>query len=169
MTILLMIVHILACLFLIAVVLLQSGKGAEIGAAFGGSSQTLFGSRGSASFLSKMTTVVAVVFMITSLTLAVVTSKGSSVIKKVPQTGEGQTLPATPGPLQGVQPQPQSQQLPQPSQPVQQKAVQIPQPVKQQKQKAATQAPQQTLPAPQAAPAAPAQQPAPQPQLPPAQ
>jgi preprotein translocase subunit SecG len=169
MTILLMIVHILACLFLIAVVLLQSGKGAEIGAAFGGSSQTLFGSRGSASFLSKMTTVVAVVFMVTSLTLAVVTSKGSSVLKKVPA---GTSIPAAPGPLQGVQPQPQTQQLPQPSQPVQQKAAQVRQPAKPVKHQKATQAPQPTLPAPQAAPAAPAQstpQPAPQPQLPPAQ
>jgi len=121
MTILLMIVHILACFFLIAVVLLQSGKGAEIGAAFGGSSQTLFGSRGSASFLSKMTTVVAVVFMLTSLTLAVVTSKGSSVLKKIP-AGQGTSMPAAPGPLQGVQPQPQTQQLPQPPKPQKQKA-----------------------------------------------
>ena len=165
MTILLMIIHILACLFLIAVVLLQSGKGAEIGAAFGGSSQTLFGSRGSASFLSKMTTVVAVVFMLTSLSLAVVTSKGSSVLKKIP-AGTGTSIPAVPGPLQGVQPQPQSQQLPQPSQPVQQKAVQVPQPLKQQKQKATTQT-QPQIPA--AAPAQSTPQPAPQPQLPPAQ
>jgi preprotein translocase subunit SecG len=167
MTILLMIIHILACFFLIAVVLLQSGKGAEIGAAFGGSSQTLFGSRGSASFLSKMTTVVAVVFMVTSLTLAVVTSKGTSVLKKIP-AGQGTSIPGAPGPLQGVQPQPQSQQLPQPSQPVQQKAVQVPQPVKQQKQKATTQTQPQIPAAPQAAPAAPAQS-TPQPQLPPAQ
>jgi preprotein translocase subunit SecG len=169
MTILLMIVHIFACLFLIAVVLLQSGKGAEIGAAFGGSSQTLFGSRGSASFLSKMTTVVAVVFMITSLTLAVVTSKGVSVLKKVP-AGAGTSIPAAPGPLQGVQPQ--TQQPPQPSLPVQQKAVQVPHPAKPVRHQKATQTPQPTLPAPQAAPAAPAQstpQPAPQPQLPPAQ
>jgi preprotein translocase subunit SecG len=169
MTILLMIIHILACFFLIAVVLLQSGKGAEIGAAFGGSSQTLFGSRGSASFLSKMTTVVAVVFMLTSLTLAVVTSKGSSVLKKIPAAGQGPSIPGAPGPLQGVQPQPQSQQLPQPSQPVQQKAVQVPQPLKQQKQKATTQTQPQTPAATQTAPAAPAQQTAPQPQLPPAQ
>jgi len=169
MTILLMIIHILACLFLIAVVLLQSGKGAEIGAAFGGSSQTLFGSRGAASFLSKMTTVVAVVFMMTSLTLAVVTSKGSSVLKKIP-AGQGTSIPAAPGPLQGVQPQPQTQQLPQPSQPVQRKAMQVPQPMKQQKQKAATQTQPQTSAAPQAAPAAPQTAPAPQqPQLPPAQ
>ena len=66
MTIFLTIVHVTVSLFLIAVVLLQSGKGAEIGAAFGGSSQTLFGSRGAATFLSKMTTISAVAFMVTS-------------------------------------------------------------------------------------------------------
>ena len=71
MTILVLIIHILVCFFLIGIVLLQSGKGAELGAAFGGSSQTLFGSRGAATFLNKMTTGVAVVFMITSLLLAV--------------------------------------------------------------------------------------------------
>ncbi|MEW6053585.1 MAG: preprotein translocase subunit SecG [Nitrospirota bacterium] len=102
MTVLLIILHVLVCFFLIAVVLLQSGKGAEIGAAFGGSSQTLFGSRGAASFMSKMTTVAAVVFMITSLTLAVVTSKSGSVVKSVPATQQQATPPPT-GPVQGVQ------------------------------------------------------------------
>jgi preprotein translocase subunit SecG len=106
MTIFITIIHVLVSLFLIAVVLLQSGKGAEIGAAFGGSSQTLFGSRGAASFLSKMTTGAAIAFMITSLMLAVVTSKGSSVVKKAPLTQEQNTMPATPTPIQsgGVQP-----------------------------------------------------------------
>ncbi|CAI4030947.1 Protein-export membrane protein SecG [Nitrospira tepida] len=68
---LLIIVHILTCFFMIATILLQSGKGAEIGAAFGGSSQTVFGSRGPANFLSKLTVACAAVFMVTSLTLAV--------------------------------------------------------------------------------------------------
>ncbi len=117
MTILLIIIHVFVSLFLIAVVLLQSGKGAEIGAAFGGSSQTLFGSRGAASFLSKMTTGAAVAFMITSLMLAVVTSKGSSVVKKVPVSQEQKSMPLTPGPVQsgGVQPvqQPAPQAQPQ--------------------------------------------------------
>jgi preprotein translocase subunit SecG len=117
MTILLIIIHVFVSLFLIAVVLLQSGKGAEIGAAFGGSSQTLFGSRGAASFLSKMTTGAAVAFMITSLMLAVVTSKGSSVVKKVPVSKEQKSMPLTPGPVQsgGVQPvqQPAPQSQPQ--------------------------------------------------------
>jgi preprotein translocase subunit SecG len=88
------IIHILICLFLVFIVLIQSGKGAEMGAAFGGSSQTLFGSRGAATFLNKLTTVAAVLFMITSLVLTILTTKPSSVIKDVvaPQ-GQGQTLP----------------------------------------------------------------------------
>jgi preprotein translocase subunit SecG len=101
MTIFLMIIHIIVCLFLIAVVLLQSGKGAEMGAAFGGSSQTLFGSRGAASFLSKMTTVAAIVFMVTSFVLAVVTTRGGSVVKQTPVTQEQKTVPAPSGPVQG--------------------------------------------------------------------
>ena len=106
MTTLLLIIHVIVCLMLIAIVLLQSGKGAEMGAAFGGSSQTIFGSRGAATFLSKLTTIAAVVFMITSLTLAVVTAKGGSVVKKTPVTDENKSIPATSGPVQGggVQP-----------------------------------------------------------------
>lgn len=76
---LLMVIHIVVCLFLIGVVLVQGGKGSEIGAAFGGSSQTLFGSRGAATFLGKVTTIVAVVFMVTSLLLAVISVKRSSI------------------------------------------------------------------------------------------
>lgn len=79
MEILLLIVHITVCLSLIGIVLIQGGKGSEMGAAFGGSSQTLFGSRGAATFLGKVTTVVAVVFMVTSLLLALVSVKKSSV------------------------------------------------------------------------------------------
>ncbi len=130
MTIFLMIVHIFVCFFLIAVVLLQSGKGAEIGAAFGGSSQTLFGSRGAATFLGKMTTIVAVVFMVSSLLLAIIASKGGSVVKKtvIPQQ---QTIPAGPEGMQPVQ-QPQKQQTPQtqPAPQTQQKVPQAPQPAR---------------------------------------
>ena len=113
MTIFLTIIHVFVSLFLIAVVLLQSGKGAEIGAAFGGSSQTLFGSRGAASFLSKMTTGAAIVFMVSSLMLAVATSKGSSVVKKAPLTQEQKSMPVTPAPVKsgGVQPVQQPQQV----------------------------------------------------------
>jgi preprotein translocase subunit SecG len=65
------ILHILACIGLIVFVLLQKGKGAEAGAAFGsGASSTVFGSRGSASFLTRVTAALATVFFITSLTLA---------------------------------------------------------------------------------------------------
>ncbi len=106
---LLIIIHIVACLFLISVVLLQSGKGAEIGAAFGGSSQTLFGSRGAATFLNKLTTAAAIVFMLTSLTLTMITTKSSSIIK--------QTAPAD----QKAIPQQQAPLQPQPQTPVPQK------------------------------------------------
>jgi len=109
MTILLTVIHIIVCLFLIAVVLLQSGKGAEMGAAFGGSSQTLFGSRGAASFLSKMTTFAAIVFMITSLTLAVITTRGGSVIQQTPTSQQGQPVQPPSGPVQAPQQVPQSQ------------------------------------------------------------
>ena len=64
---LIVIVHVFICFLMIGAILLQSGKGAEIGAAFGGSSQTVFGSRGPANFLSKLTVIVAAVFMVTSL------------------------------------------------------------------------------------------------------
>ncbi len=71
MTIALTVLHILACFVLIAVVLLQRGKGAEMGAVFGGgASSTVFGSRGAGNFLTKLTTACAVVFMLTSLSLS---------------------------------------------------------------------------------------------------
>ena len=63
------IIHIIVCIGLILVVLLQTGKGAEVGAVFGGSSSTIFGSSGAGNFLSRLTTGMAIVFMITSLTL----------------------------------------------------------------------------------------------------
>ncbi|MBW2632326.1 MAG: preprotein translocase subunit SecG, partial [Deltaproteobacteria bacterium] len=66
-----LIIHVAACIALIMIVLLQTGKGADMGAAFGGGgSQTLFGSSGASTFLSKATTIAAVVFMLTSLVLA---------------------------------------------------------------------------------------------------
>ncbi|MEW6739238.1 MAG: preprotein translocase subunit SecG [Nitrospirota bacterium] len=103
------IIHILASLFLIAVVLLQSGKGAEMGAAFGGSSQTLFGSRGAATFLNKLTTVAAVVFMLTSLALTMVTTKTTSVIKQTAPAEQQKAIPQLP--QQPISQQPQ--QIPQ--------------------------------------------------------
>jgi len=103
---LVMIIHIIVSFFLITIVLLQGGKGAELGAAFGGSSQTLFGSRGAATFLSKITTVTAIAFMVTSLTLAVITAKRGSVVKAPPVSEEKGSVPSVPGPMQApIQPQ----------------------------------------------------------------
>jgi preprotein translocase subunit SecG len=77
MSVLLIILHVVVCIALILIVLLQTGKGADIGAAFGGGgSQTLFGSTGASTFLSKATTVAAIVFMLTSLSLAYIYSSG---------------------------------------------------------------------------------------------
>ena len=80
------ILHIVACLFLIGVVLLQQGKGADMGAVFGGSSSTIFGSSGAGNFLTRLTTVMAVVFMLTSLTLSYSTARrvGSTVFDTAP-------------------------------------------------------------------------------------
>ena len=92
------IVHVVACIVLILVVLLQAGKGANMGAVFGGSSQTVFGSSGPGSFLSKMTTAVAVIFMLTSLSLSyMVSRKGSSLMEGAAKPVAQQTVP-TPKP-----------------------------------------------------------------------
>lgn len=69
------VIHVLVCFLMIASILLQSGKGAEIGAAFGGSSQTVFGSRGPGTFLSKVTVAAAIIFMVTSLSLAILSKE----------------------------------------------------------------------------------------------
>ena len=69
MMILVTVVHVLACFILVVTVLLQAGKGADIGAVFGGASTTIFGSSGAGNFLTRLTTGAAIVFMITSLTL----------------------------------------------------------------------------------------------------
>jgi len=67
---LLIILHVVVSLFLVGIVLLQHGKGADIGATFGGSSQSLFGTEGPLPLLNKITTAVAIIFMLTSITLA---------------------------------------------------------------------------------------------------
>jgi preprotein translocase subunit SecG len=78
MSLFLTVVHVIVCLFLIVIVLLQRGKGADIGAVFGsGSGATLFGSRGAGNFLTRLTTGAAVVFMLTSLTLAYFAQEGA--------------------------------------------------------------------------------------------
>jgi preprotein translocase subunit SecG len=101
MVILITIVHVIVCLFLAIVVLLQSGKAADLAGAFGGmGSQTVFGPRGSATVLSKATTIAAALFMVTSLTLSILSTragKASPAIfqKTVPVTQ--QKGPAQPG------------------------------------------------------------------------
>ena len=71
----LIVIHVLICTGLILAILLQSGKGSDLGAAFGGSSQTVFGSTGVMPFLNKLTAGVAIAFMITSLSLAFIASR----------------------------------------------------------------------------------------------
>src|SRR5512136_2374042 len=100
MTYLLVFVHIVVSLILILVVLLQTGKRADLAGAFGGGgSQTVFGARGAATFLSKATTISAVVFMLTSLILSVWSSPAGSRGKSVlPDDKPAQSAPAQPGP-----------------------------------------------------------------------
>ena len=107
MYILLLIVHVIVCLFLIIVVLLQSGKAADLAGAFGGmGSQTAFGPRGSATLLSKATTISAVLFMITSLSLSILATRsaglGTSVLETSPRTSVPKKAPA-PIPIPGQQ------------------------------------------------------------------
>jgi preprotein translocase subunit SecG len=137
---LLYVVHYLICVFLIIVVLLQSGKAADLAGAFGGmGSQTVFGPRGSATVLSKATTIAAALFMITSLSLSILVTRGagvgasSSPLEKAAKQGAtqgatqskqalpqqpGQSVPFTVTPIQGNQPgQPQNVQVPVQGQP----------------------------------------------------
>ena len=79
MTIFLTVLHVMVCLVLVVVVLLQHGKGADIGAVFGGgASNTVFGSRGAGNFLTRLTTGAALIFMITSLSLSYLANTGAS-------------------------------------------------------------------------------------------
>jgi preprotein translocase subunit SecG len=78
MVVLLTVLHVIFCLFLILVILLQTGKGAGMGVAFGGASQTVFGPRGAGSFIGKATGIVAALFMVTSLVLAYFSSSKST-------------------------------------------------------------------------------------------
>ena len=113
MQILITVLHVAVCVILILVVLLQAGKGANMGAVFGGSSQTVFGSSGPGSFLGKMTTVVATVFMLTSLALSYsATHKASSVMEKAAPQAQQQTMPqpAEKAPLPPQQNAPAGQQ-----------------------------------------------------------
>ena len=104
MTIVLTIIHVIVCFFLVVVVLLQSGKAADLAGAFGGmGSQTAFGPRGSATVLSKATTIAAAVFMVTSLTLAILATRnataGGSVLERTKQPATKNATPVQPGPV----------------------------------------------------------------------
>ena len=98
------VVHVLTCALLIGVVLLQQGKGADMGAVFGGSSSTIFGSGGAGNFLTRLTTGLAVVFMVTSLVLTYSSAQriGSTVFDSAPlsepppASGAGQPVDVAP-------------------------------------------------------------------------
>src|ERR1700740_2604559 len=95
---LLLIVHVIVCLFLIVVVLLQSGKAADLAGAFGGmGSQTAFGPRGSATLLSKAPTISPILFMFTSISLSIMATRttgggGSTILERNP--GKASTIPS---------------------------------------------------------------------------
>ena len=118
MTTLIIVLHTIVCIFLICIVLLQHGKGADIGASFGGSSQSLFGTEGPMPLLNKITTLAAIVFMGTSITLAYLSTNKStgSVMSNVkveaPQQTPAQTAPVTvpmPAPKPAATEQPKEQ------------------------------------------------------------
>jgi preprotein translocase subunit SecG len=108
--ILLLVVHVLACVALVTLVLLQHGKGADAGAAFGsGASQTVFGARGSGSFLTRATAILATVFFATSLSLAYFYGK------RVEQKSVTEKIQAPPASTVPVQPPKSPTPTPQPS------------------------------------------------------
>src|SRR6267154_1514280 len=101
MIILVTVIHVIVCLFLIIVVLLQSGKAGDISAAFGGQgSQAAFGPRGAATALSKATTISAVLFMLTSVTLSINAIKhgGAKSVLQGEKSAPAKTQPAAPAP-----------------------------------------------------------------------
>lgn len=110
---LILVVHVLTAAGLIGLILLQQGKGADIGAAFGsGASQTLFGSRGSANFLTRLTALLATIFFVTSLTLAVLATQVSAP-RSVTETVT--TEPAAPAPSVEPEKEPAPAPAPAPS------------------------------------------------------
>jgi preprotein translocase subunit SecG len=121
------ILHIVVSIGLIFVVLLQTGKGADIGAVFGGSSSTIFGSSGAGNFLTRLTTGMAIVFMITSLTLGYFSGRrpaGSLFDTRVPQAEQparqqpGPSLPpGQPGTAAQSPTQPAAPEPPKPTTP----------------------------------------------------
>ena len=95
MVILLVVIHVIVCLFLIGVVLLQQGKSADLAGAFGGSgSQTAFGPRGASNLLTKLTTYSAIIFMLTSIGLTIAMARSSGNRSVLSGTPSGVTAPA---------------------------------------------------------------------------
>lgn len=95
MLILLVVVHVIVCLFLVGVVLLQQGKSADLAGAFGGQgSQTAFGPRGAANLLTRLTTWSAIIFMLTSIGLTVALSRSNSSKSVLSGTPSAITTPA---------------------------------------------------------------------------
>jgi preprotein translocase subunit SecG len=109
MTTFIAILHVLISFFIIGVVLLQSGKGAEMGASFGsGSSQSVFGAGGGSNFMTKLTTAAAVIFMLTSLTLAYSSghTSASSIMSGKQLSKPAPVAPVVPAPAVPVTPVP---------------------------------------------------------------
>jgi preprotein translocase subunit SecG len=100
-TVIIIAIHVIVCVTLVLIILLQTGKGADIGAVFGGGgSQTLFGSSGATTFLSKVTIAAAVTFMLTSITLTYFAGRSAPVERSImtEQTGAGAKQTAQPAP-----------------------------------------------------------------------
>lgn len=104
MTTILIVVHVIVCFFLICIVLLQHGKGADVGASFGGSNQSLFGTEGPLPLLNKITTFAAIVFMGTSITLAYLSVNKSTGSVMSDLKVHEQKVPVQPAPLPATPP-----------------------------------------------------------------
>jgi preprotein translocase subunit SecG len=106
---LLTVIHITVSVFLCLVILLQSGRGGGMGAALGGASSQIFGGRGAGNFLSRMTSVAAVIFFVTSLSLSMMSSRQHSVVAGAHKSAEETAKPADAAPAAqgGVTPAPQ--------------------------------------------------------------
>jgi len=126
----LLLVHIIVCIFLIIVVLLQSGKAADLAGAFGGmGSQTAFGPRGSATLLSKATTISAILFMVTSLSLSIMATRNAGLGSTVLEERPAKQAPAKSAPSKTTLPAPVTPPQPVPGAPANQQQ-QTPAPTK---------------------------------------